>query len=108
MTHKELKALQKEVKQLRDAQTTNWTVHFMIAELERTANGLIVSAEPEKRMQMLKFIKKRLKDCEKALRVGGRQWLPTAPGGGRGPDCPRGYHEEQGICVPDDIDGENA
>ena len=76
-----------------EAQQTIWAASALVDHLRRQVVGLIVCAEPEMRLKMYDCIKVKIAACEATLKECGTL-LPQK-------GCPKNYHEENGLCVPD-------
>jgi hypothetical protein len=79
-------------------------LRVVMARLEHKAATLIWNADPKERgnviacvMQAAQQFSEALKKCKEAPAPTGQQ----QPGGGMGPQCPPGSHEEFDVCVPD-------
>ena len=81
-----------------------WAADGLVDHVRRQVHGLVASAAVGKRWEMYKCVKAKLAACEEALLECAKLLPGKGPGGGSGPDCPKGYHEENGTCIIDPPD----
>lgn len=101
---------QGDLKQLHGAMLA---LRFTTVQIERLAARAIWNAKPKDRTQAIICIMTALAKCQTKIGTcgGGSKSDddkgdkgdkgPGDGGGGQGPDCPPGFKEEFGICVPD-------
>lgn len=78
-------------------------LRMVMARLEHKAATIIWNADPKERGNVIACVMQAAQEFSAALekcktRKRGEQ---QPPGGGMGPNCPPGTHEEYDVCVPD-------
>jgi len=75
-------------------------LHYAVARVEHKAAKIIWQASPNDRQAVVDCIMAALAQCMADISTCAKK--KPKEGGGQTPGCPKGFHEEFGICVPDD------
>jgi hypothetical protein len=80
-------------------------VRHATGQLERVAAKAIWDTPASRRTKLAVCIMDAIKKCQATIvKCGDKETGGGSPGGGSGPACPPGFHEEFDICVPDPPD----
>jgi len=97
-----------EVEQLRDILTAAQALRFVMSNAELSAAKIIWKADASKRKHVISAIMAASREFVRAIEESAA--AETSPSHRKpqkpshhpvGPDCGKGFHEEFGICVPD-------
>jgi hypothetical protein len=97
-----------EIEQLREIVTSAQALRFVMSKAELSAAKIIWKADPSKRKHVISAIMAASRDYVKAIENSAaavtspsHREPPNPTHDPMGPDCGKGFHEEFGICVPD-------
>ncbi len=97
-----------EIEQLREILTAAQALRFVMSKAELSASKIIWKADPSKRKHVISAIMAASRDYANAIEKSAsaetspsHREPPNPSHGPMGPDCGKGFHEEFGICVPD-------